>query len=341
MKPVTLTTTLLSIALIACAESPPTNDPIDPGGKADRPGSDVGLTITLQQPTDITTYVTSTDGPFPLTGRESVCLDTVGKSTGNGAALVMAPCDGGSSQAWQITSSGQIYNPFSNKCVSVPYDQFLAAAQHETPITGAIVAWDCWGDHSQSFVKSPGHGDGRFHLGSPPSGALYWMCLDMVGGVLHADVCVDTQASQVFAHGQPGYFVDRTTVSDSACDFEDGKDGVHHSVSGSVLVLVKGYGHPRQIQQLEIASGPAPVEPNHYYQSGSFPMNVDGTGAFSFTGQVGLWYLPTVHGSLTATQIAMQYNAWNTSAYGTGPLIDPNVSPGYTLLKCHMTGPLP
>jgi predicted alpha-1,2-mannosidase len=98
----------------------------------------------------------------PILGPGAKCLDVAGGATGNGTAVQLRQCDGGSAQQWTVATDGSLQA--LGKCLDVSGSSDAAGT--------AVQLWDCNGTGAQQWWP---RADGS--LLDPPSGR----CLDAPG----------------------------------------------------------------------------------------------------------------------------------------------------------------
>jgi hypothetical protein len=103
----------------------------------------------------------------------SLCLAVSGKATANGSAVVVATCDGTSSQSWAF--EGGSLRVYGSKCLDVPSGNTTNGTK--------LQIWDCFADNTnQTWAQS--------------GSTIVWTgkgkCLDLTGGVLATGTAVQS-----------------------------------------------------------------------------------------------------------------------------------------------------
>ncbi len=81
-------------------------------------------------------------------------MDVTGRSTANGAKVLLWDCHGGANQQWRLSTAHDVVNPQANKCLDV--------TDWGTANGTRLQIWDCHGGANQKWDK----------LYDPPGGVL-------------------------------------------------------------------------------------------------------------------------------------------------------------------------
>src|SRR5262249_40183721 len=112
-------------------------------------------------------------------------------NSANGAPVKAYECHGGGNQYWTLTGDGELYNPWSRKCLTNP------GAGQLPPAGSPVVIWDCSGPSQQRWLLNA---DGTLRSAVGP------VCLEFAGVGNGASLVVNPCSgapSQRFKVGTP------------------------------------------------------------------------------------------------------------------------------------------